>query len=355
MNAKTRKGLLWTVLGVCCMAAGCGRQDAAPQQKQATPQQQGAAPFRFAQLPITYSAVTFIAESQGYPKAQGLNYRSVSLPAGPDVVAALRATGDKGADAGAVAITPVITMIGAGDSPVVLATTLTSNRQAKLVTFASTGVASEPLSLRGKRIGVTRNTNGDIYLSRLLKKGGLSERDVQLVNGRPAELQSLLLRGDIDAAVLWDPFVVQTLREYRGQSAAKKIPDRGAPLVLVDPTLHTLAFNIITTRDKLAARRESMTQLLRAAIEAETYMQAHRKVAQSAMEKWLNLQPGDLDDFFATTQFHVALDAPQVKQWMKEELAWLRENSPDAKIPEDMSPYVDASVLAAIASSRVKP
>jgi NitT/TauT family transport system substrate-binding protein len=308
----------------------------------------------FAQLPITYSAVTYMAEAKGYFKEEGLNYLSISVPAGPDVVTALRGTGSSAADAGGIAITPVITMIGAGVHPVVVATTLSSNRQAKLVTFSHTGITQDPTTLKGKRIGVTRNTNGDIYLSRLLRKGGLNRQDATLVNGRPADLRGLLVRGELDAAVLWDPFVVQTVREYRLQLNDNKIPSRGDPLIWVDSTLHTLAFNIVTTQSKLAKNRDQIIRMLRATIKAENYIRQNRKEAQALLERWLNLQTGDLDDFFATTEFHVHLDVPQLKHWMKEELEWLRETRPDAKRPDDLSNYVDATLLQSVEPNRVK-
>ena len=311
------------------------------------------ASLRFVQLPISYSAVTQIAEIEGYFKAEGLDYQLISVPAGPDIVTALRGGGGAAADVGGIAITPVVTMIGAGDQPVILATTLTSNRQAKLVTYAKNGITADPSTLKGKRIGVVRNTVGEIYLSRLLKKAGLGSADVTLVNGRPADLRSLLLRGDVDGAILWDPFVVQADREYRRLLAEGKTAPRGDPIVLVDPTLYTLAFNIVTTRSKLAERREALLKMLRAAIKAEAYMRENPKQAQASLEKWLNLEPGDLGDFFATTEFRVQLNVPLVKQWCKEELEWLREGRPDTKIPEDLSPFVDASLLRSIDPGRV--
>jgi NitT/TauT family transport system substrate-binding protein len=345
-NPSRKKGLL--LLAVLALAAGVTlflvfRGRPAPDL----------ASLRFAQLPISYSAVTQIAELQGYFREEGLDSQVISLPAGPDIVTALRASGGSAAQAGGIAVTPVVTMIGAGGHPVIVATTLTSNSQAKLVTFANSGITKDPATLKGKRIGVVRNTVGEIYLDRLLKKGGLRSQDVVLVNGRPADLRTLLVRGDVDAAVLWDPFVIQVEREYRRLLAEGKTPPRGEPQILVDPTLYTLAFNIVTTSDKLPESREALLKMLRATIKAERYMREHPKEAQAALEKWLNLEPGDLGDFFATTEFRVQINVPQLKQWCKEELEELRAGRPDTQVPEDLSPYIDASLLRSIDPGRV--
>ncbi len=311
--------------------------------------------LRFAQLPITYSAVTFLADANGYYRLPSLNYRSFSVPAGPDVVTALRGAGPTSADAGGIAVTPVVTMIGAGDQPVVLATTLTSNSQAKLITFQGLGILKDPATLKGKRIGVVKNTIGEIYLSRLLHKGGLNDTDVTIVNGRPADLRSLLVRGDIDAAVIWDPFIIQAERQYEGLLHEGRVRDRGKPVVFVDPTLYTLAFNIVTTRAKLAVRRVQLTQMLEGTIKAEAFIRAHPKEAQHELEQWLGLKSGDLDDFMATTDFHVYLNVPKMEQWMQEELAWLAKEQPGtvAVMPHDFSSFVDASLLKSIDPSRV--
>ena len=309
--------------------------------------------LHFAQLPITYSAVTFLAEQQGYYREAGLNYSSISLPAGPDVVTALKATTGTIATAGGIAITPVVTMIGAGDSPVIVATTLRSNTQTKLVTFQSTGITASASTLKGRKIGVTKNTNGDVYLYRLLSKGALKESDVIVTAARPADLVGLLLRGDIDAAVLWDPYVVQTLREYRKRLAGGA-KSRGEAVVLVDPTLYTLAFNIVTTRGKLLSDRDGLGRMLQATLRAEGYIRDHRQEAQESLERWLRVEPGDLDDFFATTDFSVRLDTPQVRQWLGEELNWLHSVRPDAAMPTDLSQFIDASVLGSIDRDRVR-
>ena len=318
--------------------------------RQQTDQQQ----LKLAQIPITYSAVTYLAGERGYVKQEELALQVISVPAGPDVVTALKGTGENSADAGGIAITPVITMIAAGAEPVVIATTLESSRQAKLVTFSVKGIDGRPATLRGKRIGVTKNTNGDIYLSRLLRKGGLVASDVTLVNGRPADLRGLLLRDEIDAAVLWDPFVVQAVREYRQRVGPREGWRRGQPAVLVDPSLHTLAFNIVTTRAKLERKRPELLKLLRASIAAEKFIAENRQEAQAALEKWLGLQEGDLNDFFRTTEFHVHADAPQLSQWMQEELRWLKEAHPEVNVPADYRRFIDTSLLSEVAMDRVR-
>lgn len=332
---------LLTILWSCDRSAREPGQKAAPDSTAAAETQ-----ISFAQIPISYSVVTHIADANGLFRQAGVDVAMVSTPAGPDVVTQLRTLGTGAPIAGGIAITPVATMVAAGDTPVVLATTITSRHQAKLVTFASTGVTAAPASLRGKRIGVVRNTNGDIYLSRLLAKGGLTERDVQVANGRPADLVSLLTAGQIDAAVLWDPFVAQVRRRAAPQAQVE---------VLVDTTLHQLRFNVVTTRARLRTDRAELVRLLAGTLRAEQTIQTDLAKAQAETERWLSLGAGDLSDFFRTTQIHVHLDSAAVARDLRAELEWLRSRNPGVNIPTNLSPYVDGSLLAEIDSTRVGP
>ena len=306
------------------------------------------------EMPISYSAVTHIAYSNGYIAAEGLSYNVISVPAGPDIINSLRGGGDKSADIGSIAVTPIITMIGAGDYPVILATVIKSNVQVQLVSFSSTGITQNPKTLKGKKIGYVASTNGEVYLSRLLKKADMSEKDIIAVNGRPADIKSLLLRGDIDAAILWDPFVAQLVRQGKEISTDKTQISRGEPVVYVDPDLYTLRFNITTTKMKLSQYRPEFIKFLRASVKASQYIKENPDKARHELEKWLNLYEGELGYFVDTTSFTVHLDVPQLKSDMQTELEWLKARLPTTIIPNDFSPYIDSSLLKEIDSTKVK-
>jgi ABC-type nitrate/sulfonate/bicarbonate transport system substrate-binding protein len=346
--------LFWLLILAACGPSGgnpTGPEEVMPTGSSDAPVLRSS--LQLAQLPITYSAVTHLADALGYFSEEGLDCQVVSVPAGPDVVTALRGQSASAADVGAIAVTPVITMIAAGADPVVIATTLRSDHQVAVVTFESSGISEDPATLRGKRVGVVRNTNGDIYLSRLLSRGGLTEQDITSVNGRPSDLKLLLLQGDLDAAVLWDPFVAQALREYGDRRASGGTQDRGEARALIDPSIHTLAFNVVTMSNKLASNREELVSFLRATIRAEDFISQDPVAAEELLRTWLGLVPGYLDNLMSTTQFHVYLDVPQMMQWMREELEWYRSEHPDTAIPEDLSPYIDSSLLREIDPSRV--
>jgi len=310
--------------------------------------------LRYAEFKVSFSAASHIALTSGAIAAQKLAYTPISVAAGPDVVAALRSSSASGADAGNLANEPVAAMIGAGSEPIVLATLLSSAEDVKMVTYERSGITVDPRTLKGKTVGVVLDTVGESYLVELLKRGGLAASDVRLVNARPTELQSALVRGDLDAAILWDPFITQAPRVYEAQRKAGAVRDRGAAKVLFDKSIFTSRIHLVTTREHLADQRANLVKMLRALIASEAYVASNRAAAQRDVETWLGLRSGDLGDFFRSTSFRVHIDRAGTEAALKEVLMRLRKKQSSTKIPASFEPYFDTSLLREIDPSRVR-
>lgn len=61
--------------------------------------------------------------------------------------------------------------------------------------------------LKGHKVSVPFGTNIQPLLYDYLELGGLTQDDVEIVNLNNADSSNALLTGDVDAAVLWDPFL----------------------------------------------------------------------------------------------------------------------------------------------------
>lgn len=309
--------------------------------------------LRYAEFKVSFSAASHIALTSGSIAAQKLDFTPISVAAGPDVVAALRSSSASGADAGNLANEPVAAMIGAGSEPIILATVLSSAEDVKMVTFERNGITADPRTLKGKTVGVVLDTVGESYLVELLKRGGLTVSDVRLVNARPTELQSALVRGDLDAAVLWDPFITQAPRIYEAQRKSGAVRDRGAARVLLDKSLFTSRIHVVTTREHLADHRANLVKMLRALIASEAYVASNRAAAQREVETWLGLQSGDLGEFFRSTSFRVHIDRAGTEAALGAVLTRLRHKQPSTRIPTSFDPYFDPSLLREVDPSRV--
>jgi taurine transport system substrate-binding protein len=59
--------------------------------------------------------------------------------------------------------------------------------------------------LKGKRLGVPFVSTSHFHALLAIKRAGLAETDVKVLNMRPAEIAAAWARGDIDAAYVWNP------------------------------------------------------------------------------------------------------------------------------------------------------
>jgi hypothetical protein len=93
---------------------------------------------------------------------------------------------------------------------------------------------------------------------------------------------------------------------------------------------------------------------LRAAVSASDYIRNNPRRSQVDLERWLGLETGDLDHFMATTQFEVHLNVPEMKESTREELRWLQTRQPGVAVPEDLSRFIDSSLLKSVNPASVK-
>ncbi len=109
----------------------------------------------------------------------------------------------------------------------------TSDAVVALVASGASGINSVS-DLKGKKVGVTFGSTGDVWLRQALKEAGLSINDIERVNTRPPGLVSVLDTGGVDAISAWEPFVYRATQKVKGA----KIVKRGGDLVCFCAYLH---------------------------------------------------------------------------------------------------------------------
>ena len=65
---------------------------------------------------------------------------------------------------------------------------------------------TKPADLKGKKVGVLLGGTVEYFAKLYLASGGVDLKDVEVVNLRPMEMVTGLVRGDIDAFVIFQPF-----------------------------------------------------------------------------------------------------------------------------------------------------
>lgn len=126
--------------------------------------------------------------------------------------------------------------------------------------------------LKGKRITTPPNTSAHYYLVKMLRKAGLSESDVTLVNVTPVtEMSRALKDGRVDAISMWEP------------ESERAIAAVGADaIVFQERGVYRELFNLNTSAKVLAdpAKRRAIVELLRSLIASS------REIRERPRQQW---------------------------------------------------------------------
>ncbi len=128
--------------------------------------------------------------------------------------------------------------------------------------------------LKGKKVGYSEGSVSQFYLAVLLKEAGLSLGDIDSVNMSAGDAGSAFVTGRIDAAVTWEPWLT------RGKQAK-----HGHLLTDSSTTPGLITDVLITTPEKLAARKNDFMALTRAWYRAVDFVAEHPKEANVIMAK----------------------------------------------------------------------
>jgi ABC-type nitrate/sulfonate/bicarbonate transport system substrate-binding protein len=65
---------------------------------------------------------------------------------------------------------------------------------------------NKPADLRGKKVGILIGSTSEYFAKLYLASGSVDYKEIDVINLRPAEMVTGLVRSDIDAFVIWQPF-----------------------------------------------------------------------------------------------------------------------------------------------------
>lgn len=127
-----------------------------------------------------------------------------------------------------------------------------------IVGRADQGITTDPKSIIGKKVGVTGGGTPRAYLSAWLKKNGLKEDQIKSVKMSPPDMLTSLVKGDIAAAVPWDPFYTAAILRL-GKNAVKVSDGEG---------LVTSSIGLGAVDGQLAAKRSIFKRMTEGIVEA---------------------------------------------------------------------------------------
>ena len=220
-------------------------------------------PLRVGYVFAMANAPALIADKQGYYREEGLNVDLKALGDGPVIQQAL-AAGEL--DVAYVGTPPVYQWFSRGLQSRILAKV--NYGQAAVIVDAKSPITALE-GLKGKKLaGVKKGSGMDVLLRGyvLKEKAGLDpDKDLDIIDMPPGNMNAALERGIVDAAFSWEPFVSQSV--LRGSSRI---------LLDVNQALPQYPWYVVIALPKtLQERPDDVVKLLRAHRKAIAFLNEH--------------------------------------------------------------------------------
>jgi NitT/TauT family transport system substrate-binding protein len=192
------------------------------------------------------TSLFYVARESGCFDEEGLQVEERTFELGRDALVLVR---DGRADVAIAFETPTLRAAFEDERIRVLTTLHTSTRNTRLIGRPDRGLDDVP-DLRGKRIGLAERSNAEFFLELLLRFGGVARSQVTVVNLSPQASVEALANGELDAAVLSDPYAARAERELGTR----------APVFQTD--LYTEVSLLVTRDDVVGAREPALRRLV---------------------------------------------------------------------------------------------
>ena len=275
------------------------------------------------------SALTIIAHEREFFKDEGLNIKVSRFTSGK---LALDAVLGGGADVATAAETPLMFAAFGGQDFRIISTIFLSGNACKVVARADHHI-HRPDDLRGKRIATFIGTNAEFFTKKFLDTYDIATSDVEIVNLTPTDMVVALDHGDIDAYMVWEPFI------YIGKSL---LGDRA---VIFDvPGLYTTTFNVVAKPDFLKKNAKAAAALVRALQRSSTFVTEHQKESIDIVAKYTNIPATTLQQVWKDYQFPVSLDDKLIA-YLTEQAKWAIDTERAKPPAPDYRKYLDPEFL----------
>jgi ABC-type nitrate/sulfonate/bicarbonate transport system substrate-binding protein len=147
--------------------------------------------------------LVFIAQESGCFEDERLAVDLRTFETGRDALEAMR-RGEL--DVATMFETPVVRRAFEDDTLRVLTSLHSSSRNTRVAARVDRGIGGVR-DLRGKRIGLPRQTHAESFLRTLLAFAGIDPAEVSLVDVAPGRSAEALASGEVDAVAVWSPHV----------------------------------------------------------------------------------------------------------------------------------------------------
>ncbi|CAN7316722.1 ABC transporter substrate-binding protein [Paenibacillus sp. LjRoot153] len=197
--------LMLAVLLTFTVISGCGSKEASTQAGG------GNEPIKLALSPWPGWFVWYLVKEKGFFEKNGVNVDLVWFPVYSDSLSAL-ASGK--VDANSQTLSDTLAPVSKGIKLKAVLVNDNSNGGDGVVVKPSINSLKD---LKGKKVATELGTVDHLLMLTELEKAGLAEKDVSYTNMTVNDAGPAFIAGNLDAAVLWEPFLSKAIQEGKGK------------------------------------------------------------------------------------------------------------------------------------------
>jgi NitT/TauT family transport system substrate-binding protein len=205
-----------------------------------------------------------------------------------------------------------------------------------LVCRADEGIENV-VGLKGKKIGLPLRALPEFYLGRFLDLHGISIRDVTLINLTPAQAAAAFGKKDVDAVVVWEPFVSQIRKQLTNRIVSWSVHSGQAQYAV-----------LVAQNEWIRQHPGLVTRVLNSLAQAEEYAMRHPTEAKAILKKQYQYDDVYIARIWPEHQFVLSLDQSLITA-MEDEARWMIKNNltSEKQVPDFMN-YIYVDGLKAV-------
>ena len=275
-----------------------------------------------------FSTLVWIAEEQGYFRDNGLEVITKDYPSGKLAAdAMLKGEAD-------ISVTAEIVLVNYGFTThdIRILGTADSVDNVEIIARKDSGIAT-PSDLKGKKIGATKKTVSEFFLSLFLTYNKLSFADVEVIDTQPKDMADALSRGDVDAVSTWQPNVFD-VKQQLGDKIISWSSQKGKRYKML----------FLAKENFIKGNPEAIKRFIASAVQAEKFVQEHNEQAKDFIAKKYNYTASYTEEMWKGHDFVVELPQELILA-MEDEARWAIKNklTDKTKVPNYLNYiYFDA-------------
>ena len=249
-----------------------------------------------------------LAIEKGYFREEGLDVAVKYLSGGGEIPPAMAAGSIKVAIA---AHNNALNLISR-DFPMKVIATVNDISGAMGIAVRNSLNVRSPKDLEGKKLGTFVYGGTMDFLAKMAARHGVNRGKIQVINLQPPDLAPTFARGDIDAALIWEPHLTRTAK----QGGTVVLTGSRANFPEKKETYHLWGWPavVFTAQDFINKNPNTLVALLKGLARGDDFVQSNRAEAVKILSRKLSIPEVELTEMMGRSNYTMLMNQALLDQ-----------------------------------------